>query len=35
MAAVMPQSQLAETHRKMAEPGSASDEGQTYQKPLG
>ena len=35
MAAVMPQSQLAETHRKMAEPGSGADDGRTYQKPLG
>jgi short-subunit dehydrogenase len=37
MAAVTPQSALAEQHRKMAEPGSghASESGETYQKPLG
>jgi short-subunit dehydrogenase len=34
MAAVTPQSMLAEQHRKMAEPGSG-DGGDTYQKPLG
>lgn len=35
MAAVTPDSQLAERHRKMAEPGSGDDNGQIYQKPLG
>src|SRR5690606_12739333 len=35
MAAVTPQSALAEMHRKMAEPGSGEGEGETYQKPLG
>jgi short-subunit dehydrogenase len=35
VAAVTPQSQLAEQHRKMAEPGSGSESTETYQKPLG
>jgi uncharacterized protein len=35
MAAVTPQSQLAEMHRHMAEPGSGSEPTETYQKPLG
>ncbi|PZR36934.1 SDR family oxidoreductase [Caulobacter segnis] len=35
MAAVTPESVLAEQHRKMAEPGTAKTDTQTYQKPLG
>lgn len=35
MAAITPDSVLAEQHRKMAEPGTGETETQTYQKPLG
>ncbi len=35
MAAITPESVLAEQHRKMAEPGSGKSEPELYQKPLG
>lgn len=35
VAAVTPESVLAEQHRKMAEPGTAKTDSETYQKPLG